>query len=167
MSDSTEICASKRSSTSSLPEEVDGCRKGLRFGCLMFLVFAVPFAIERTIYYYDPPKVKRLIAAIAQDDIEGVREALEEGADPNRVTRDVWYYFGFPRTDEWSPMHAAAASPDPQLLALLLDAGGDLGLKARGRRAPLEIAVGYGQFETALAFLEAMESFPGATEIVE
>ena len=93
-----------------------------------------------------------LLRAVAADDAAAVRRALADGADPNFVHEEQGW--GMVRYD--SPMHDAAGAARTEVLALLLDAGGDPHLRLPGPSlTPLHLAVWAGDGDGVRTLLAA------------
>ena len=46
--------------------------------------------------------------------------------------------------DGWSPLHYAAAGPEPKIVAMLLDRGAPIDARSPNQTTPLMMAAGYG-----------------------
>jgi ankyrin repeat protein len=71
-----------------------------------------------------------LMMAALKGETDWARKLVERGAKINR--------------EGWSPVHYAASAPEPAVLALLLDKGGDLNARSPNGTTPLMMAARYG-----------------------
>ena len=62
----------------------------------------------------------------------------------------------------WSPLHYAAAGPEPKIVALLLERGAIVDAEAPNRSTPLMMAAGYGKEESVRGCCSRAVPIPSA-----
>ena len=94
-----------------------------------------------------------LSEAIADNDIQRVRELLRDGHDPNQRTND---------DDGYTPLHIAAEYGNALLIEMLALAGGDIEARVGSLSvSPLQVAITSNQTAAAIALLN-LGADPGA-----
>lgn len=87
-----------------------------------------------------PANETALMMAAIKGQVDFVKQLAERGAQINR--------------EGWTPLHYAASSPEPAVVAYLLDRGAAIDAPSPNRTTPLMMAARYGAEDSALLLLK-------------